>query len=67
MREVSLVFVFMFLFGLLCLGSWAMNVYKFATLDFEAPYKAEIIRGIGIPAAPVGVVLGFMEFEEEEE
>ena len=67
MKAVSLMVVFVFLFGFLCVMSWAYNIYKFVSLDFEAPYKAEVLRGVGIPVAPVGVVLGFVEFDEEKE
>jgi len=48
------------------IGAWVVNIYKFATLDFETPYKAEILRGVGIPVAPLGIVLAFIEFEEEK-
>ena len=53
------------IWGCLFIG-WFVNIYKFATLDFEAPYKAEILRGIGIPVAPLGGVLAFINFDEEE-
>ena len=43
------------------LTSWFVNIYKFTQLDFEAPYKAEIIRGVGIPFPPLGVVVGYMD------
>ena len=43
---------------------WGSNVYKFTQCDFKAPYKAEIIRGIGIPVAFVGVISGYMNFSD---
>jgi hypothetical protein len=45
---------------------WCMNIYKFANADFEAPYKAEIVRGISIFIAPVGGVMGYIDFDEEK-
>ncbi len=45
---------------------WCMNVYKFCTLDFESPYKAEVVRGVTIFLAPVGGVVGYITFGEEE-
>lgn len=45
---------------------WCANVYKFCHLDFQAPYGAEIIRGVGIFAPPVGMVTGYMTLNEEE-
>jgi hypothetical protein len=44
---------------------WCMNVYKFTQCDFKAPYKAEVIRFLGIfPFAPVGCVLGFIDIKD---
>ena len=40
---------------------FGMNIYKLANCDFEAPYKAEILRGVGIPFFPLGVVVGYMD------
>lgn len=55
-------------FGLLYLAvlltlflSWGTNIYYFATQDFEEPYKAEILRGVGIPVFPLGVVLAWVD------
>lgn len=45
---------------------WVANIVKFAKLDFEAPYKSEVIRGISIPAWPVGSVIGFIKIGEEK-
>lgn len=54
--------------ALFAFSGWCINIYKFLSADFESPYKAEIIRGIGIPVPPVGVISGwFVEFEEEKE
>lgn len=41
------------------------NLYKLTKLDFEPNYKAEAIRVIGIPVAPVGIIAGYITFEEE--
>jgi hypothetical protein len=49
----------------LSVGPWGVNMYKFAVSDFEAPYKSEILRGIGIPFGPMGWVLGWMEIGDE--
>ena len=63
-------FNFLGLIGLIlivaCAYGWIVNVINFCSLDFEESYKAEIIRGIGIPVAPAGIVLGYITFEEEE-
>lgn len=57
--------VSIFIIILVCWG-WVANVIKLVNLDFEAPYKAEIIRGIGVPVGALGVVLGFIDFDEEK-
>lgn len=41
------------------------NIIKLCNLDFKAPYKAEIIRALGIPLYLVGGVIGFMEISDE--
>ena len=57
------------MFALLCFGlvvviivccfGYVANVVNFCKCDFAEPYKAEIIRGLGIAIPPVGVVAGF--------
>jgi hypothetical protein len=48
------------LFALLLLLSWPVNLVRFIQCDFKAPYKAEVIRGIGIPIVPVGIVAAYL-------
>ena len=43
---------------------WIANVVYFFECDFEAPYKAEIVRAIGIPIGPVGSVMGFIHIDD---
>lgn len=38
---------------------WVKNVIKLSECDFEAPYKAEVIHGVGI-IPPVGMVTGWL-------
>jgi hypothetical protein len=54
--------VFMIVCLALTLG-WVLNVYKFFSCDFEAPYKAEIIYGIGI-VTPISGITGYLDFGE---
>jgi hypothetical protein len=56
----------------LCLAAcgvygWVSNVVKLCHDDFEHPYKAEILRSISVPLVPVGMVLGWLTFDEERE
>lgn len=59
------------LMGLLMLAAvgfgvagWGMNIYKFAKCDFKEPYKAEIVRGVGIPIPIVGIITGYMDIKD---
>ena len=53
------------IFILICTYGWVLNIYKLVKLDFNEPYKAEVIRIIGIPTGIVGSVIGYMNFDEE--
>lgn len=45
---------------------WCINAYKLCKLDFASPYKAELIRGVGVVMPPLGSILGlFVTFNEE--
>jgi hypothetical protein len=58
---------FIILFVLVMATGWGMNLYKTTQLDFETPLKAEVFRLGGIFIAPVGAILGWWTFKEEEE
>lgn len=51
---------------IVCLFGWGLNIKKFISSDFDESYKEEIIRGIGIPVAPVGIIVGFMTIGYEK-
>lgn len=51
---------FILLFG------YGMNFYKLCQNDFEAPYKPEIIRVLGVVTGLPGVIMGFMTFDDEK-
>jgi len=44
-------------------GSWGTNLYKLVKADWEAPYKEEVIRCIGVPVVPVTLVTCWIDFE----
>ena len=50
--------------GSICIAGWGMNIFKLVQCDFEEPYKAEVIRIIGVVVPPVGVVTGFLDLGE---
>jgi hypothetical protein len=43
------------------LFGWGSNIYKFTQCDFEGNMKEEVIRGIGIPVFPIGVIAGYVD------
>lgn len=43
---------------------WCLNIYKFASCDFKEPYKEEIIRAVGIPIVPAGIIIGYMDIDD---
>lgn len=62
----TIIFIWLCYFVIVLLGcvGWYMNIAKFAKCDFKEPYKAEIWRGIGIVAAPIGAVEGFITIQD---
>jgi len=48
----------------LAVAGWIANLYKFCCCDFAPSYKAEVIRGVGIFVAPMGVVAGYLNIED---
>jgi len=57
------VFAAVWLIIILGTIGWVMNAIKLAKLDFEEPYKAEIIRGIGLVLI-VGAFTGYIDIED---
>lgn len=42
---------------------WIFNLVLFLNLNFSAPYRAEVLRGIGV-ATPLGAVIGFININD---
>jgi hypothetical protein len=55
--EIAIVLIFIWI-----AVSWVFNLIKLTHCDFEAPYKCEIIHGIGI-IPPVALVTAHMNFK----
>lgn len=47
----------------LFVAGWTQNIYKLSQCDFEAPYRAEILYGIGVIPV-VGGVIGWFNIED---
>ncbi len=62
MKSVVMVYVVI----ILAIGAgWVKNIVKLSECDFEAPYKAEILRSIGI-IPPIGAIMGYMDIEDSK-
>ena len=64
---MSILRTLLTIFWLFVAVSWITNLVKFVKCDFEAPYKTEIIRSIGIPIPVVGMVTAWMDIGEENQ
>lgn len=62
--EILIVVVLLFGIAIPCLYGYVNNIVKFTKCDFKEPYKAEILRGIGIAIAPVGMVEGYLTIDD---
>jgi len=48
----------------LAIVGFFMNIYKLTQCDFEAPYRAEAVRIIGIPVPIVGMIAGYCDLDD---
>ena len=44
---------------------WFANLYKLSQYNFNSPYRAEVLRGVGALVFPVGVVMGYFTIEDD--
>lgn len=51
--------------NILMITGWVKNVIKLTDCDFNAPYKTEVIRVVGI-LPPVGGIVGWITLEDEK-
>ncbi len=62
--RIMLVLATIVLVMVLLIG-YLMNVYKLVQCDFEAPYKAEVIRGVGM-FIPFGAFIGYIDINDSK-
>lgn len=55
------------IFGIILTIGWVLNVVKLCYCDFEAPYRAEGVRAVGIAVPPVGGFVGWMALEDGDD
>lgn len=56
---ISICIVVLVIYG------WGANLYKLSQYNFDRPYKAEVLRGVGAVVFPVGVVMGYCNIEDD--
>jgi hypothetical protein len=49
---------------IVCFTGWLKNIIKLTNCDFEPSYKSEVLRIIGIPVAPMGIIIGYMDLTD---
>lgn len=63
-QKIGCGFVILWFLVVLFIGiGWIKNIVKFIKLDFQEPYKAEIIRGISI-IGPIGGIVGWINIKD---
>jgi len=55
---LSTVLIILFL-----ITGYVINFVKFVKLDFKTPYKAEVIRGIGVLSG-IGAIVGWINIKD---
>lgn len=51
--------------SVLPIAGYVVNLYKLTQLDFKAPYKAEVLRGVGVVVPPLGCFFGLINIEDK--
>lgn len=64
MRTMNVLIVLSIVTIILGTVGWGLNIVKLCQCDFEAPYKAEVVRAIGIPIPLVGAVAGWCDIDD---
>ncbi len=63
---MKVLFIIPIIIFLVSAYGWGNNIFRLVSKDdFAAPYKAEVLRSIGIFVPPLGIVLGYITFNEE--
>ena len=57
---VALFFLIIVMAGV---AGYIVNFIEFVNLNFQPPYKAEVIRGLGIVSG-VGAILGYINIQD---
>ena len=57
---MKFMMIFVLVIVVTVMVGWVKNVIKLADCDFIAPYKCEVVHGVGI-IPPVGMITGWLD------
>lgn len=63
MKEL-IISVLTYLVIILAAIGYVKDIVHFVSCDFESPYKAEILYGIGAISPPIGAVMGYIDIDD---
>ena len=63
-KGFALIGILFVLLWVAAAAGYIMNIVKITQLDFQEPYKAEVIRVAGI-LPPVGAIVGYLTIKDE--
>lgn len=64
MKSNSALAVGFFVFYFACILGWIVNAARTTSCDYVAPYKCEVVRGLGVVVPPVGAIAGYLDLGE---
>jgi hypothetical protein len=67
MKNSSTILLIYLVIIIFCFTGWVKNIIKLSHYDFEPSYRSEVLRIIGIPVAPMGIVIGYMDLIDEKQ
>jgi hypothetical protein len=59
-KGFTVIVVIFCVFIVFTLTGWTVNLVKLVKCDFESPYKAEVIRTIGL-FPPIGMIVAWID------
>ena len=60
---MKIIYTITFAVAILGFAGLVQDIYKFVNCDFKAPYKAEILYGVGL-IPPIGSIMGWLNIQD---